>query len=210
MRDTKNWYKICGITTEVDLRAVTERTTASAVGFMAYPKSPRFIQHTKVKELLEVVPCDIRKVGVFVNPTFLEVLDYLNAGINIIQLHGDESAQLAEDCAKFAEVWKALNPRNIDDLKEYENYPADKFLIDAFSTKAKGGTGKLADWDLANSAKQILKKDILLAGGISSKNAQTAIETVNPFGLDLSSSVEKSPGIKNIDLLLELDKVLNL
>ncbi len=205
-----NWYKICGITNEEDLRFVTEKTAASAVGFITYPKSPRFIQYKKIKELLKKVPCGIRKVGVFVNPTFLEVLDYLNAGIDTIQLHGKETAQLAEDCAKFAEIWKALNPQTIKDIEKYKNFPASKFLIDAFSTKAKGGTGKLADWELAKSAKEILKKDIILAGGISSQNAESAIKEVSPFGLDISSSIEISPGIKDKNLILELDKTLDL
>jgi hypothetical protein len=132
-------------------------------------------------------------------------MEYAKAGIDTAQLHGDEPPELAEKLSLSGklEVWKAIKPESKEDIEKYKDYPADKFLIDAFSAEAHGGTGKKADWELAKLAVDTLKAPVLLAGGINSQNAKEALDKVSPFGLDLSSGVEKSPGIKDHGLVNE-------
>ncbi len=203
------FLKICGITQGSDLQFVMNQSAICAVGFIAYPKSPRYISSCDLKVLLNNNSCDLCKVGVFVNEELSIIREYIDAGIDVIQLHGNESAQFAEECAKYAEVWKAIAPQKEEDIAKYANYPANKFLIDAFSKTEYGGTGRLANWEVAQVAKEILSKDIILAGGINSSNITSAICAVKPYGIDLSSGVEISPGIKDYDKIIKLLKKLN-
>ncbi len=202
------FYKICGITRQCDLDVLL-KTDASAVGFIAYPKSPRFIHADKVDTLISSIEKTLYKVGVFVNPDINDIILYLSAGIDVIQLHGNESADFASDCARFADVWKALAPKTEEDVLKYIDYPADKFIIDAFSSDY-GGTGKKADWNLAKFAVKHLKKPVILAGGINIDNIENACKEVKPFGIDLSSGVEDSPGIKNKELIQKINQKISL
>ncbi len=188
--------KICGITRAEDAVFAYE-CGADALGFIAYPKSPRFIKASSVKEIAGEIPGNVLKAAVFVNPTIDEVKEYVAAGVNVIQLHGDETAEFAEEVAKFAVVWKALRPENRNDVLKYRDYPADKFLVDTFCGNAYGGTGKTADWDSAKFAVENLNKPVILAGGLNPANIAEAVKSVLPYGIDVSSGVESSPGVKD-------------
>ena len=190
------FVKICGITKAGDA-VFTSRCGADALGFIAYPKSPRFINASSVERIIGHIPENIKKVAVFVNPAIDEVKAYVAAGVNVIQLHGAETAAFAGKVAKYAEVWKAIRPESVKDVLKYVDYPCDKFLIDAFASHAYGGTGKTADWELAKFAVESLKKPVILAGGLSAANAAEAVKTVKPYGIDVSSGVESSPGVKD-------------
>ena len=194
------YIKICGITREKD-RDAAINSGASALGFIAYAKSPRYVSPGKVKELLDGVDNCVDRVAVFVNESVDEIKKYIDAGINIVQLHGAESADIAIQVSKYAEVWKAMALRSNDDLDKYRHYPAQKYLVDAYCEKEYGGTGKQADWELAALAVEEFEVPVLLAGGLTIDNVQDAIVTVQPFGLDLSSGVEISPGIKDHQLI---------
>jgi len=170
---------------------------ADAIGFIAYPKSPRYVTPEKVLHLTSILKTGIRKVAVFVNPSLDEVNEYLAAGVDSVQLHGEETAEFAEKIAKFAEVWKALRPKTEDEVLFYRKFPASKFIIDAFSEKEYGGTGTKADWNLAKFAVGKLSAPLILAGGLNPANIAEAVNSVKPFGVDVSSGVESSPGIKD-------------
>ena len=196
LRGNGIFVKICGITRLEDAVFVAG-CGADALGFVAYQKSPRSISAASVKEIVGKIPGDVLKVAVFVNPAIDEVKKYVGAGVNVIQLHGDETAEFAEEAAKFAEVWKAIRPETGKDVLKYKDYPADKFLIDAFSGKAYGGTGRTADWKIAKFAVEKLKAPVILAGGLNPANIAEAVKSVHPYGIDVSSGVESSPGIKD-------------
>lgn len=192
----KPFIKICGITKLGDAKFVIQEGT-DAIGFIAYPKSPRFINYTQVETICRGINADILKVGVFVDAEIAVIEKYIAAGINTIQLHGKEPAEFAEKCLKLGETWKAIKPEIINDLMEFINYPADKFLIDAFHRELPGGTGLTVDLNLAKSAVKKLPAPVLLAGGLNPANFLDIQKEVNPFGLDFNSGLEISPGIKD-------------
>ncbi len=208
--------KICGITRHCDAIRAAE-LGAIAVGFVAYKKSPRYISPEDVlsisTELKEDFP-SIRLVGVFVNEKINTIKLYVKSGIDVIQLHGDEKAEAAINILNRAkvefwsnkklEIWKAIRARSTVEITNNSKYPADKFLIDAFSHLGKGGTGELADWSLAKFAIKTLPRPVILAGGLNYTNIEKALKDVQPYGIDLSSGVEQSPGIKDHVLLEKL------
>ena len=207
---TKPFIKICGITRIADLECVIQHGV-DAVGFIAYPKSPRYISPAKVKELISQADCkNIKKVAVFVNADLKEIAEYLQAGVDAVQLHGDESEEFSKSVN--AEVWKAIRLHEDKQIAEFKDYPCSKFLIDSFvkDSAIPGGTGHVANWGLAQKFIGEVNKDVLLAGGISAENLQQAIKEVSPFGLDLSSSVETEPGIKDHEKIEALFKKLEL
>ncbi len=190
------FVKICGITRAEDALAAIG-CGADAIGFIAYPKSKRFIPPGKVSLISQSLKTEISKVAVFVNPSRDDIEKYVSAGADVVQLHGDETADFAENVAKSAEVWKAIRPRSKDDILKYKGFPAAKFLIDAAGGTEYGGTGRKSDWELAKFAVEILGAPVILAGGLNPANIAEAISSVEPFGVDLSSGVESSPGIKD-------------
>ena len=197
------FVKICGIK-RVDYALFASECGTDALGFVAYLKSPRFINAFSVKEIAGKIPERVVKAAVFVNPSIDDVKKYVGAGVNVIQLHGDEPSDFAEEIAKFAEVWKAIRPETENDIMKYRDYPAHKFLIDSHSGKAYGGTGKTADWEIAKFAVENLKAPVLLAGGLNPANIAEAVKLVHPHGIDVSSGVESSPGLKDHGKLTRL------
>ena len=133
---------------------------------------------------------------------------YLKSGINVIQLHGDETMEYIFklkkailDINQTVEIWKAARLRTEQDVILLKKYSVNKYLIDSFVKDEIGGTGVTGDWDLAKYAVNILPGPVILAGGLTQKNINDAVRKVHPFGVDISSGVEVSPGIKNHDLL---------
>ncbi|MFN8672256.1 MAG: phosphoribosylanthranilate isomerase [Candidatus Sericytochromatia bacterium] len=189
--------KICGITKIEDALLAIE-LGAWALGFIFYPKSPRYIEPEKAKEIIEKIPKNIKTVGVFVNEN-LEKVEEIGKTTNIstYQLHGEENNDYCEKLSK--EVIKAFRFKTKEELEIIEEYKNNKniiaFLVDAFSKEAYGGTGHRADWDIAKEVKNY--GNLILAGGINEKNINSAILSVNPYAIDLSSSIESEYGIKD-------------
>ena len=201
------FIKICGITKAEDALAAV-RAGADAVGFIAYPRSPRYISAEKVAEIIAMLDGEVRKVGVFVNASPSEISAYLGAGIDTIQLHGDESAEFAEKCRNSAEVWKAVRPVSETDIMEFLDFPADKILVDAFHKTRYGGTGRTVNRELAKFAVDSLPRPVLIAGGISPANCGEIAAYTMPFGLDVNSGVESEPGVKNHAEIAKLFKLI--
>jgi phosphoribosylanthranilate isomerase len=184
------WVKICGITGEEDaLLAVA--MGADAVGFMFAP-SPRQMSPNAVHAIVRRLPPEVLTVGVFRDERAQRVVEIINrAGLKAAQLHGHESR---EDCGyvsvRVPLVIKAFAAGD-SRLARAGEYGAGIILLDAPSP----GSGKVFDWRLAEGAPK--GRRIVLAGGLDSKNVADAIRTVHPWGVDVSTGVEASPGKKD-------------
>jgi phosphoribosylanthranilate isomerase len=185
--------KVCGMTQLKDVLYAVKHG-ADAVGFVFYKKSPRSVSMKTVREIISALPPFVDTVGVFVNETADKVnktADY--CGLDLVQLHGDESPTY---CNKInRRVIKAFQVSDLKSVKQLVKYPVSGFLLDTFSEDLHGGTGKVFDWNLAHPAKKI--GPVILAGGLTPLNIRQAISQVRPYGVDVSSGVEKSPGIKD-------------
>ena len=186
--------KICGITNLADALAAVE-AGADALGFNFYEKSPRFISLKTAAEISRQLPTFVMRVGLFVNaPEDLVTRAIGECGLTMLQFHGDEPPEF---CTQFGLMsMKAFRIRDAESLVEIPNYQTDAYLLDAFSPEARGGTGETFNWDLAVEA-QKFGKPIFLAGGLTPENVAAAVRKVRPFGVDVSSGVESSPGKKD-------------
>lgn len=186
--------KICGITNLADAQLAIA-AGADALGFNFYEKSPRFIPPNGAAEISRVLPPFTLRVGVFVNPAEELVRRAMGeCGLGLLQFHGDE---LPEFCMQFGVMsMKAFRVRDAGSLKELPKYQTDAWLLDAYASDSLGGTGEKFNWDLAVEA-QKLGKPVFLAGGLTPENVAEAIRRVQPFGVDVSSGVETSPGKKD-------------
>lgn len=197
------FVKVCGLARREDAR-LTAQLYPDALGFIFWPKSPRAVTAEQVAEWTASVPPGILKVGVFVNQTVADVLAAFDtAGLDIAQLHGDEDAAYIAELDR--PVWKAVHldrqPSGLRDL------PARAFLIDSGTKEQPGGTGKVADWERGASFVSETDTPVLLAGGLKAGNVASAIAQVSPWGVDVSSGVEKKPGVK--DMLAVEEFILN-
>lgn len=192
--------KICGITRAEDALLACE-LGAWAIGFIAYPKSPRFIEAQTVAEIVKQLPEQVLKVGVFVNESTEHVQHYAQqAGLTHVQLHGHEPPEMLEQLSfPVFKAFRLETPADLENLKPYAQ--AKAFLIDA-PTQAWGGSGHQANWDLAKQVKHQGK--LILAGGLKAENIVAAITHTQPWAVDLSSGVESAPGIKDPQKLKDL------
>jgi phosphoribosylanthranilate isomerase len=191
--------KVCGLTREADA-LLAHALGASALGLVFHPPSPRWVTPRRASELRRALPADAYLVGVFVDRDPEEVNAIAEAvGLDAVQLHGRETPTA---CARIRRpLIKALHPG--DDPAEY---PAQLFLLDAAHPTLAGGTGRLADWDLA--ARLASGHPLLLAGGLGPANVLAALQAVHPTALDVNSGVEEAPGLKDPRLLSALFQTL--
>jgi phosphoribosylanthranilate isomerase len=186
--------KVCGITSPEDARVAAD-AGADAIG-LVFAESPRRISVERAREIAAALPQDILKVGVFVDEEPEEVLRISReVGLDYAQLHGDETPEAVAEIRGGVRVMKALRVRNAQALAAVERYEADLFLLDAWSAKARGGTGVRFDWELAKSL--IGRDNIVVSGGLSPENVREAIGYFEPYGVDASSSLEERLGKKN-------------
>ncbi len=193
--------KICGITNLDDALAAYE-SGADALGFIFYPKSPRYVSPEKAKEIIENIPREITRVGVFVNHRAKEVKEIVEfCGLNLVQLHGDETPGY---CRQFTAsiVIKAFSPGTENDLQELKDYPVKAILMDTYDPGLFGGTGKTSSWELASKIRE--SHPLILSGGLDIDNIIEAIETVHPNAVDINSGVESSPGEKDHNKVKEI------
>ena len=188
------FIKICGLTRLTDaLHAV--QYGATALGFVFWPQSPRYVTPERAREIIAELPAGTTAVGVFVN----EPVDGIRAvvarsGINAVQLHGDEPPAYAD-----ALGWPLFRALTVADATDAcDAWPQETtFLLDTIDPVRRGGTGETVDWSRA--AAIALTRRVVLAGGLTPLNVADAIGAVRPFGVDVSSGVEASPGVKNFD-----------
>jgi phosphoribosylanthranilate isomerase len=194
--------KVCGITRAEDAAAAVE-LGANALGFIFWPTSPRFIDPFRAHAIAATLPPFVTTVGVFVN----QPAEYINGVASLVrlgavQLHGDESV---DDAAAIeAPVIKAMS---IGDAR-IDTWPSRGLaLLDVHDRERRGGTGRTIDW--AAAADIAARRKILLAGGLTPDNIADAIARVRPFGVDVSSGVERAPGIKDHQRLRALFEALH-
>ena len=185
--------KVCGMTSLKDALVAVEGG-ADAVGFIFYKKSPRSVTMKTVREIVLELPPFVDTVGVFVDETaeqINKIADYCN--LDIIQLHGDESPTFCKKIRR--KVIKAFRIKDMQSVKKISNFQVSGFLLDTFSEKLHGGTGKVFDWNLALPAKKF--GPVIMAGGLTPNNVQQAVRQIRPYGVDVCSGVESEPGIKD-------------
>jgi phosphoribosylanthranilate isomerase len=192
--------KICGITNLEDAQAAV-RFGADLLGFIFYPKSPRYIEPEKAMEIIAQIPTFVDTVGVFVNPTSEQIHQTNEQGwLNWIQLHGDETPEFCGSLHWMnARTMKAVRVRHKSDIVTALSYPADALLLDTHVEGLYGGTGKTFDWSLLND----LPRRIFLSGGITPDNILQALE-VGTYGVDINSGIESRPGKKDLQKMKQL------
>ena len=191
------FLKVCGVTRAADA-VVAARLGFNAIG-MVFAESPRRVEPDQARAIARSVPAGPLKVGVFVNEERREVERLMKyCGLDLVQLHGEEDASYV---AHFAgRAIKSLAPGPDFDDALLETFPGCfAFLLDSRDPLRRGGTGKPADWDAA--ARLARQHRIILAGGLTPSLAARAILAVRPFGLDVSSGVEITPGIKDPEMM---------
>jgi phosphoribosylanthranilate isomerase len=186
--------KICGIKTVDDALAAMD-AGADLLGFNFYPNSPRYISVGQCRDVMSVMRKygQITYVGVFVNASVAEIRATMEtAALTLAQLHGDETSEMIRSLDGRA--FKAF--RGVPDrLNGFAREDAPALLVDASVKGAYGGTGMTADWKrAAELAKHI---PLLLAGGLTPENVAEAVRQVRPWGVDVASGVESSPGMKD-------------
>jgi phosphoribosylanthranilate isomerase len=195
--------KICGLTNLEDARFASG-LFVDYLGFIFYDKSPRFIDPAKAGAIINWLEGP-EKIGVFVNQPLDEVNSLAKqTGLDYVQLHGSETPEYCELIEK--PIIKALHitldttkkslAAKVNDYKDV----ADFFLFDTKVGDQWGGTGQTFDWDII---KDVTDKPFFLSGGLNSDNVKSAVETVNPYAVDISSSIEEEPGLKDLEKMEE-------
>ncbi len=190
--------KICGITNLEDAQ-VAVNAGAWALGFIFHKKSPRYVSPSKARTIIEQLPPLVTPVGVFVDQSEHALRDICRlTRITTIQLHGAESPGY---CKRFRhlKIIKAFRINETFDLKSIFPYRVDAYLFDTFSETAHGGTGVTFNWQLLKDYP--FNKPIILSGGLNPHNIREAVSVLNPYAVDVSSGVEKSPGLKDDHLV---------
>jgi len=197
--------KICGITDPGDARTAIQ-AGADAVGLNFYPASPRFITPAKARQICQVLPAEIVKVGIFVNAEAKDVCQVRNElELNLIQLHGDETPEYIARLGNrpviraFRMGPEGLQPVFVylEECRRLGCVPK-LVLLDALSQGFYGGTGKTADWSVcAQYPGHEGVPPLILAGGLTESNVAQAIYQVRSAGVDTAGGVESSPGQKD-------------
>ncbi|MBX7258771.1 MAG: phosphoribosylanthranilate isomerase [Candidatus Hydrogenedentes bacterium] len=195
MPDNETRVKICGITSYEDARAICD-AGADALGFNFAPeakKRGRYITPDDARGIIRRLPSFVSHVAVTVNDSQENLLHYLTF-VDRVQLHGEESielcASLAPDAIKAFRAAPGFQPESM------LRYPASAYLLDAWAPDARGGTGKVFDWQIAKTAVE-LGHPLILAGGLTPENVADAVRAVRPYAVDTAGGVESAPGKKD-------------
>ncbi len=185
--------KICGITNFEDAIDAFE-AGADYIGFVFYPHSKRNIRATVMKDIMKNLKGKIKTVGVFVNEAPQNILRIAEqCELDIVQLHGEENP---DDFNKFPiPIWRAIRCGDNFCSPEPLGWNTTRYVVDAFVKDVYGGTGQTCNWELA--AKLAKNYPIMLSGGLTCENVKSAISTVKPVGIDVSSGVEEHIGKKS-------------
>lgn len=204
------YIKICGIT-KLDQALAIAKMSVNALGFICVPSSPRYISAIAIGQItssLLVAQSEsaLDLIGVFLNASMSEICQtVLQAGLNAVQLHGDESPKFCEQLRSQLsttnpkiKLIKALRVKDIAGLAQAHLFSniVDAILLDAYDPHMAGGTGKTLDWQMLREFRP--KCDWWLAGGLSPENVADAIALLQPHGLDVSSGVERAAGDKDL------------
>ena len=194
----KTKIKICGITSLKNALEAVE-LGVDALGFVFFSESPRYIKPKKACAIINLLPSFVSRVGLFVNAPKEEVLSVISESrVNLLQFHGDEDEKF---CNQFNLPYiKAISFKDGINLLEYCQLfvSSSAILVDTYSQEMRGGTGKTFNWDLIPKS---LPLPLIIAGGLDSKNVSSLINSVNPYGVDVSGGVEIDKGIKDHSMM---------
>lgn len=196
--------KVCGITNLADAEKALE-FGADALGFNFYPPSPRCLVPKEARAILERLPERCFNVAVFVNEPKMKVREIIAQGVladgrqaySALQFHGEESEEYCRGWSMT--VIKAFRMREKKSLEGMEQFPADFYLLDSWSS-GYGGSGAAFSWEWLEGVKA---EKLILSGGLSIENVSEAIRRIRPYAVDVCSGVEARPGIKDHGKLKE-------
>jgi phosphoribosylanthranilate isomerase len=205
--------KVCGITQFRQLQQL-EALNVDYAGLIFYKDSSRYMGDKITGKQIKEADFDLKKVGVFVNPGYSELLDAIDDyGLDIVQLHGNETPEMCEEVNAEVEVIKAFRIEdgtvNIDKLVAPYDAVCDYYLFDTAGLKESfGGTGQQFDWAILKKAK--IEKPFFLSGGIGPGDAEKLKTFEHPdfFAIDVNSKFELSPGLKDMAALLKFLQAL--
>jgi phosphoribosylanthranilate isomerase len=197
--------KICGIQ-RVEDACLAAELGASAIGFIFWPGSPRFIHPQRARSIAADIPAHVQRVGVFVDQAPAYVAEVVRqVPLSAIQLHGSESVEEYVDIGvpiiKAVPVVEPFDASAIDAVPERVTV-----LLDAHDPIRRGGTGRTVDWSIA--AAMAVRRRTILSGGLNATNVREAVERVRPYMIDVSSGVESAPGIKDAGKLRDFFDVV--
>src|SRR5437773_565049 len=204
--------KICGITNLADARAAIA-VGANMLGFNFYRQSPRFIEPLNARAIIETLRSDrdrfqepVTMVGIFVNEPAENIVRFVElAGLDAVQLHGDESIQFCEQLKRLLPnrfLIKAVATQGEPTEEQLKQYDVDAIMLDAFDANLRGGTGRSFDWTIARRTQGLVSR-LFLAGGLSPENVAAAVAEVQPYAVDACSLLESSPGKKDAQRMKE-------
>jgi phosphoribosylanthranilate isomerase len=199
--------KICGITQLAQGQSIASYG-ATDLGFICVAASPRYVSPANLQTLIPELQSQINCIGVFADEDLETLVNITKAtGFGSIQLHGQESLAYCQHLRQQLpdrEIIKAWRVRTTEDLHTIQTYSSivDALLLDAYHPQALGGTGHTLDWQSLLDFQPAIPW--FLAGGLNPGNISIALSQLHPNGIDLSSGVEASPGIKDLNLVQDL------
>ena len=198
--------KVCGICRAEDAAGAID-LGASAIGFVFWPDSPRYIEPARARDIAATLPAHITAVGVFVDQPVAYVIEVAKlVPLGAVQLHGAESiddfTRLNQPLIKAVPVTDPFDASTIDGLPSFVTV-----LLDAHDPVRRGGTGRTIDWTVA--AAVAARRKTILSGGLNAGNVREAIARVQPYMIDVSSGVESAPGRKDPDKLRQFFAVID-
>ncbi len=205
------WIKICGIRDVETARAVAGMNV-DAIGLNFFDKSPRHVDERTAAQIVEALPAEVTPVGVFVNHSAEQIRRTCQScGISTVQLHGDEPASLLAELEGLRIIRALRTDGDFASLaaEQFAAYSAGgvapwAWLVDARVPHVYGGSGETVDWDSLDAAGRDERwPPLILAGGLTPENIARAIQTANPWGVDVAGGVESSPGVKNLTRIEE-------
>ena len=186
--------KICGFTCEEEA-VYAAYAGVDAIGLVFYPPSPRHVHLDQAIRIVNALPAFTSVVALFVDEHENNIRYILDkVPVDCIQFHGDESPETCRAFGKrYIKAVRMTDKVNLKVLAEHY-YDADALLVDAYHPDSKGGTGNPFDWSLLPNQCDL---PIILAGGLDANNVQSAVATIKPYAVDVSSGVEIKKGIKD-------------
>ncbi len=199
--------KVCGITLLKQIQQL-EGLNIDFAGFIFDKNSPRYVVGKLDGKEIKNADYDLKKVGVFINPSYSDILDAIEEyGLDVVQLHGEETPEFCSDLNEDVEVIKVFriddSIKSIDELVAPYDEACDYYLFDTKAPEAKGGTGKQFDWSILEKSK--IEKPFFISGGIGVSDLPKIKKFKHPdfYGVDINSKVESEPGVKDMSLVLQ-------
>ena len=188
--------KICGITNTKDARACAE-LGAQLIGLNFYPQSPRYVEPSVGRKIVEALPAETEAVGIFVDGNAAEIRKTAKtARVRCVQLHGNFSPEIAHELASEFRVIRVFSTHARFRPEDVSLFPDCDVLIDAHHPDLRGGTGQTCDWSAAR-ATLVFARFLILSGGLNGQNVGHAIQAVMPHAVDVCSGVERTPRVKD-------------